>query len=46
MHADLLTGLGVSFAQGFLFSRPSSDFAYFAKDWSKVRSGGKVLLKG
>lgn len=46
VHADLLTGLGVSFAQGFLFSRPSSDFAYFAKDWSKVRSGGKVLLKG
>lgn len=46
VHADLLTGLGVSLAQGFLFSRPSRDFAYFAKDWSKVRSGGKVLLKG
>ncbi|CAO3354914.1 EAL domain-containing protein [Azospirillum melinis] len=46
VHAELLNGLGVSFAQGFLFSRPSSDFAYFAKDWSKVRSGGKVLLKG
>lgn len=46
VHADLLTGLGVTLAQGFLFSRPSRDFAYFAKDWSKVRSGGKVLLKG
>ncbi|MBY6266181.1 EAL domain-containing protein [Azospirillum sp. 412522] len=46
VHADLLTGLGVSLAQGFLFSRPSRDFAYFAKDWSRVRSGGKVLLKG
>ncbi|BAI72386.1 EAL domain-containing protein [Azospirillum sp. B510] len=46
VHADLLTGLGVTLAQGFLFSRPSRDFAYFAKDWSRVRSGGKVLLKG
>ncbi|KAA0581303.1 EAL domain-containing protein [Azospirillum sp. B21] len=46
VHADLLTNLGVSLAQGFLFSRPSRDFAYFAKDWSKVRNGGKVLLKG
>ncbi|ANC91505.1 EAL domain-containing protein [Azospirillum humicireducens] len=46
VHANLLTGLGVSLAQGFLFSRPSRDFSYFAKDWSKVRSGGKILLKG
>ncbi|MBK1836648.1 EAL domain-containing protein [Azospirillum sp. YIM B02556] len=46
VHADLLTGLGVSLAQGFLFSRPSRDFAYFAKDWSRVRNGGKLLLKG
>ena len=46
VHADLLTNLGVSLAQGFLFSRPSRDFAYFAKDWSRVRSGGKILFKG
>ncbi|ALG71357.1 signal peptide protein [Azospirillum thiophilum] len=46
VHSALLTDLGVSLAQGFLFSRPSRDFAYFAKDWSKVRGGGKVLLKG
>ncbi|CBS86737.1 Signaling protein controlling chemotaxis (PAS, EAL, GGDEF domains) [Azospirillum lipoferum 4B] len=46
VHSDLLTNLGVSLAQGFLFSRPSRDFSYFAKDWSKVRSGGKILLKG
>ncbi|CAO3444612.1 EAL domain-containing protein [Azospirillum largimobile] len=46
VHAGLLTDLGVSLAQGFLFSRPSRDFAYFAKDWSRVRSGGKILLKG
>lgn len=46
VHADLLTNLGVSLAQGFLFSRPSRDFSYFAKDWSRVRSGGKILLKG
>lgn len=46
VHSDLLTNLGVTLAQGFLFSRPSRDFSYFAKDWSKVRSGGKILLKG
>ncbi|AWU93766.1 EAL domain-containing protein [Azospirillum ramasamyi] len=46
VHAELLTNLGVSLAQGFLFSRPSRDFAYFAKDWSRVRSGGRILLKG
>ncbi|PWC39722.1 EAL domain-containing protein [Azospirillum sp. TSO35-2] len=46
VHADLLTDLNVPLAQGFLFSRPSRDFGYFAKDWSRVRSGGKVLLKG
>lgn len=45
-HAQVLTELDVTLAQGFLYSRPSRDFAYFAKDWSKVRAGGKVLLKG
>ncbi len=45
-HAQLLADLNVSLAQGFLFSRPSRDFAYFAKDWSKVRGGGKVVWKG
>lgn len=45
VHAQLLSDLNVSLAQGFLFSRPSRDFAYFAKDWSKVRGGGKVVWK-
>lgn len=44
-HADLLAELGVTLAQGFLFGRPSRDFSYFAKDWSKVRGGGRVVLK-
>ncbi len=45
-HAQLLADLGVQFAQGFLYSRPSRDFAYFAKDWSKMAGkGGKVLWK-
>ncbi|AWK88017.1 EAL domain-containing protein [Azospirillum thermophilum] len=44
-HARLLNDLEVGLAQGFLFSRPSRDFAYFAKDWSKVRAGGKVVWK-
>ncbi len=45
VHARLLADLDVPLAQGFLFSRPSRDFAYFAKDWSKVRGGGKVVWK-
>ncbi len=45
VHAQLLASLDVSLAQGYLFSRPSRDFAYFAKDWSKVRGGGKVIWK-
>ncbi|MBP2292192.1 sensor domain-containing phosphodiesterase [Azospirillum rugosum] len=45
-HAELLTDLGVSLAQGYLYSRPSRDFAYFAKDWSKMGGkGGKILWK-
>ncbi|MCW2236246.1 sensor domain-containing phosphodiesterase [Azospirillum canadense] len=45
-HAELLTELGVSLAQGYLYSRPSRDFAYFAKDWSKMGGkGGKILWK-
>ncbi|HYG90570.1 MAG TPA: hypothetical protein VD978_30420 [Azospirillum sp.] len=45
-HAHLLDELEVSLAQGYLFGRPSRDFGYFAKDWSKLaRKGGKVLWK-
>ncbi len=43
-HAKLLAELEVPLAQGFLYGRPSRDFAYFAKDWSKLK-GGKVLNK-
>ncbi|WP_448189542.1 EAL domain-containing protein [Azospirillum sp. sgz301742] len=45
-HARLLADLKVPLAQGFLFGHPSRDFAYFAKDWSKMaKKGGKVLRK-
>lgn len=45
-HARLLDELGVPLAQGYLFGHPSRDFAYFAKDWSRMaKKGGKVLLK-
>jgi EAL domain-containing protein (putative c-di-GMP-specific phosphodiesterase class I) len=45
-HARLLNELQVTLAQGYLFGRPSRDFAYFAKDWSKMaRKGGAVLWK-
>lgn len=45
-HAELLAGLGVDLAQGYLYGRPSRDFAYFAKDWAKMAGkGGKILWK-
>lgn len=45
-HARLLNDLEVTLGQGYLFGRPSRDFAYFAKDWSKMaRKGGAVLWK-
>jgi len=45
-HAKLLEELNVPYAQGWLYGRPSRDFGYFAKDWSKMaRKGGKILLK-
>lgn len=43
-HADLLRGLDVPLAQGYLYGHPSRDFAYFTRDWSKLK-GGKVLKK-
>lgn len=43
-QAELLRGLGVPLAQGYLYGRPSRDFAYFTRDWSKLK-GGKVLKK-
>ncbi|MCW2245605.1 EAL domain-containing protein (putative c-di-GMP-specific phosphodiesterase class I) [Azospirillum fermentarium] len=42
-HAKLLEDLGVGMAQGYLYGHPSRDFAFFAKDWTKVGRGGGVL---
>lgn len=42
-HAKLLEDLGVGMAQGYLYGHPSRDFAYFAKDWTRMGRGGKVL---
>ncbi|WP_247887265.1 EAL domain-containing protein [Azospirillum sp. SYSU D00513] len=44
-QAALLARLGVPLAQGYLFGRPSRDFAYFAKDWSKAGKGGRTVWK-
>ena len=44
VQAELLRSLDVPLAQGYLFGRPSRDFAYFTRDWSKLK-GGKVLKK-
>ena len=43
-QAELLRSLDVPLAQGYLYGRPSRDFAYFTRDWSKLK-GGKVLKK-
>jgi EAL domain-containing protein (putative c-di-GMP-specific phosphodiesterase class I)/PAS domain-containing protein len=43
-QAELLRSLEVPLAQGYLYGRPSRDFAYFTRDWSKLK-GGKVLRK-
>lgn len=43
-QAELLRSLEVPLAQGYLYGRPSRDFAYFTRDWSKLK-GGKVLKK-
>lgn len=44
VQAELLRSLDVPLAQGYLYGRPSRDFAYFTRDWSKLK-GGKVLKK-
>lgn len=43
-QAELLRGLDVPLAQGYLYGRPSRDFAYFTRDWSTLK-GGKTLIK-